>query len=125
MSVRRIAFVAYSVFLAGYSWYKYQVAAPAEFSSAYLQSVAVLVLMTGVAPFFLALATAKLIRVSGLARIALGLIAGLVFCVAGYAEYFTLFIAGNVPGVTLIDVALRGAGWGLAQGALAAMAAHG
>ncbi len=80
--------------------------------------------MTGVAPFAL---TYIAVQLSGLVDVAagvLGLVLGLAFCVTGYAGFFVLFIAGNAPDVTLIDVAMRGVGWGLLQGALAAIVAR-
>ena len=124
MTTGRLALIAYLLFLAGYSWYKYAVAAPAEFSPGYAQSVVILVLMTGVAPFLIAFGGLK---VSGLRRfpaVAGGLVLGLVACVAGYAGYWWLFLAPNGGAPAVYDVAARGVGWGLLQGGIAAIAAN-
>ena len=124
MTIGRLGFLAYLIFLAGYAIYKYSVAAPPEFSAGYFQSVLTLVLMTGVAPFVVTYSLLKMLGLKGLAMTATGLVVGLTACVFGYAAFWYFFIApaGSAPAV--YDVAIRGVGWGLLQGGLAALAAH-
>ena len=124
MKIGRLALIGYAIFLVGYSWWKYSVAAPAEFSAAYAQSVAVLVLMTGVVPFLLTFGAIKAAGVRGVAGGALGLIFGAIFCVGAYAAFWALFIAPSAADVAVTEVALRGVGWGLLQGGLASIAAN-
>lgn len=120
----RAAFIGYFLFLIGYAAYKYSVAAPPEFSSEYVQSVAILVLMTGVAPFLLAYLLLKMIKLRRLAASITGLLLGLVFCVIGYGAFWWFFIAPGGAAPALYEVAVRGVGWGLLQGGLAAVAAN-
>ena len=109
------------MFLAGYAAYKYVVAAPPEFSAAYAQSVAILVLLTGVMPFILAMVSLRVINPGHMARLIIGLLVGLVACVGGYALFWTLFLASIDRGPPVDAVAIRGVGWGLAQGAIAVL----
>ncbi len=124
MPLGRIAIVAYVIFLAGYSWYKYSVAAPPEFSAGYAQSVAILVLMTGVAPFLIAYGVLKAVRLKRLSASLTGLIVGMLACVAGYAAFWWFFIVPGGAAPAVYDVAIRGVGWGLLQGGIASMAAN-
>jgi len=124
MRPRALALIGYVVFLAVYAAYKYQAAAPPAFSPAYAQSVTILVVMTGVAPFAFTLAALKALRLKGAANAAAGLALGLVFCVAGYAAFWAVVIAPSGAPVAISAVALRGVGWGLLQGALAALVAR-
>ena len=123
MRLGALAMIGYVVFLAGYSIYKYSVAAPAEFSQAYAISVAILITLTGVAPFMLTFGALKSLHAKGFANSALGLVLGLVFCVAGYAAFWYVSIAPSGADVAMTAVAMRGIGWGLLQGGLAAVAA--
>ena len=123
MRLGALAMLGYLVFLVGYAAYKYSVAAPPEFSQAYLISVVILVALTGVAPFLLTFGALKAIRAKGLVNSAAGLVLGLAFCVAGYAAFWALVISPSGAPVALTAVALRGVGWGLLQGGLAALAA--
>ncbi len=124
MSVNRLGYVAYVVLLIGYAIYKYSVAAPPVFSQGYAQSVAILVFITAVAPFLIAVTSLKSIRLGLVMHIAAGLLLGLAACVGGYALFWKLFISGTgAEAPAVAEVALRGVGWGLAQGALAAAAA--
>ncbi|GJL95794.1 MAG: hypothetical protein DHS20C05_21990 [Hyphococcus sp.] len=120
----RVAFIGYAVFLIGYSTYKYSVAAPPSFSPEYAQSVAILVLLTGVAPFLLAYLLLKLSRMNRFGASVVGLLLGLVFCVIGYGAFWWFFIAPGGQAPALYEVALRGVGWGMLQGGLAAIAAN-
>ncbi|MEK7265020.1 MAG: hypothetical protein AAB227_02875, partial [Pseudomonadota bacterium] len=87
------------------------------------QSVAMLVALTGVAPFLLSLGALKALRLKGVAGAAAGLLLGLVLCVAGYAAFWAVIIAPSGAPVAMTAVAVRGVGWGLLQGGLAAIAA--
>lgn len=124
MRPRALALVFYAFFLVAYAVYKYSVAAPPAFSPAYAQSVAILVAMTGVAPFLLALAALKALRLEGVVGLVAGLVFGLVFCVAGYAAFWALTISASGAPVPMTAVAVRGVGWGLLQGGIAAFAAR-
>ncbi len=124
MTLSRVALMGYGVFLAFYTWYKYSVAAPPEFSVGYVQSVIILVLMTGVTPFVVAYALLKAVKLKRLPASIVGLAVGLIFCVAGYAAFWWFFIAPNGSAPAVYDVAVRGVGWGLLQGGLAAIAAN-
>lgn len=123
MTQSRLGWIGYLVFLAGYAAYKYLVAAPPAFSPAYAQSVATLVVLTGIAPFFGAYLILKIARLGHVPQMATGLLLGLALCVAGYALFWLLFLSSLVDGPQLVEVATRGVGWGLAQGALAGFAA--
>ena len=123
MQKSALALMLYLVFLAGYAIYKYAAAAPPAFSPAYAQSVAMLVALTGVAPFLLSLGALKALRLKGVAGAAAGLLLGLVLCVAGYAAFWAVIIAPSGAPVAMTAVAVRGVGWGLLQGGLAAIAA--
>lgn len=123
MTRGRLGLIAYVIFLVAYSWYKYSVAAPQEFSAGYAQSVVILVLMTGVAPFVIALAALKVSNAKRFAAGVVGIVVGLVACVVGYAAFWWLFIAPAGAAPAAYDVAARGVGWGVMQGALAALAA--
>lgn len=118
----RLAWVAYFLFLVFYAWWKYQAAAPDVFSVGYAQSVAILVGLTGVAPF---IATLLILKAAPLSRIpagAVGVVLGVLGAVAGYALFWKLYIS-PYGGPEMMDVALRGIGWGALQGAIAAVAA--
>ena len=119
----RIAWIGYLLFLGFYTWWKYQAAAPDDFSVGYARSVAILVGLTGVAPFLLAFVLLKAAPLKRLAASIIGVIFGVVFCVAGYALFWKLFIA-PYGGPEMMEVALRGIGWGALQGGLAAIAAN-
>lgn len=125
MPLVRIAFAAYLVFLACYAGYAYLSAAPVEATPAYVQSIAVLVLLTGVAPF---LATLGVLKFSGArggpVAFTVGLVLGLVVCVAGYAVYWQFVLAPQGGAPAVYHVIQRGIVWGLLQGALAALAAR-
>ena len=120
----KFAWAGYLLFLVGYSAYKYSVAAPPEFSALYAQSVAILVGLTGIAPFFLTFAVFKPLPIKRFAASGAGLLLGLLFCVAGYAAFWAVVINPSGYGVPLMEVATRGIGWGLLQGGLAAIAAN-
>lgn len=122
--MRPIAWIGYAVFLAFYAWWKYTSAAPAEFSTVYAQSTAVLVFLTGVVPFLLTWGVLKRGTPSGPLAALAGVALGALFCVAGYALYWMIFIAGNLGAPAIYTVAARGIGWGIAQGALASIAAR-
>ena len=124
MTISKVGLIGYVIFLAVYSVYKYSVAAPAEFSLVYAQSVAILVAMTGVAPFLLAYIGLKTIGVRGVEGSVWGLLIGLVACVGGYAAFWWFFIAPEGAAPAVYDVALRGVGWGLLQGGLASVTAN-
>jgi hypothetical protein len=97
---------------------------PPEFSSDYAQSVAILVALTGVAPFVLTQLLLRALKLRGLAASIAGLVSGLVFCVAGYAVFWLLFIGPSGVGApAMMDVAARGVGWGLLLGGLASLVA--
>ncbi|MBX7527234.1 hypothetical protein [Qipengyuania vesicularis] len=117
---RSHASIAYLVFLALFAAFKYFSAAPAAFSAGYLVSVIVLVLLTGVIPYFLARFAAG--RAGGTAgRWVAALAVALLACCAGYAGYFKLFIEPQNLGVSMGEVALRGIYAGTIQGVLAAL----
>jgi len=120
----KLALIGYVIFLAAYAVYKYGAAAPPTFSPAYAQSVAILVAMTGIAPFLISLSVLTSLRLKGVANAAAGLAFGLALCVAGYAAFWAMIIAPTGAPVALSTVALRGVGWGLMQGGLAALAAR-
>ena len=120
----RIAWIGYLLFLGFYAWWKYQASAPEEFSASYVQSVAILVLLTGLAPFLLVFGLLKAARLKRFAASIVGVMFGVVFCVAGYALFWKLFIAPYGGGPEMVDVAVRGIGWGALQGGLAAIAAN-
>ena len=67
MSIAKLGLIGYVIFLAVYSVYKYNADVPSEFSLAYVQSVAILVAMTGIAPFLFAHFALKAIGVRGIA----------------------------------------------------------
>lgn len=123
MSMGRIAIIAYVAFLIGYAWFKYSAAAPPEFSIAYAQSVAILVVLTGIIPFIAAYALLKAWPLGWLGSRVTGLLIGLIVCVGGYAAFWAFFISPSAPDVSLASVAVRGIGWGLVQGGLASIAA--
>lgn len=118
----RLGLIGYPIFFVFYAWYKYSVAAPATFSSAYAQSVVILVLLTAVPPFLVSYLALRATGLRGFTGVLFAAAVGLVLCVAGYAAYWWFFLApiGGAPAV--YDVAPRGVGWGLAQGALAGLA---
>ena len=120
----KLAWLGYALFLAGYGYYKYAVAAPPTFSPEYAKSVALLVVFTGVAPFVFALLWLKTLKLNRLLASAVGLLLGLVACVAGYAAYWAMVIEPAGIEAPLTAVAMRGIGWGLLQGGLAAIAAN-
>ncbi len=124
MSLGRIAIVVYVIFLAFYSWYKYSVAAPPEFNVDYAHSVAILVLMTGVAPFVLSYGVLKIAGLKRFSAMLTGLFVGLIACVAAYAAFWWFFIVPGGAAPAAYDVAIRGVGWGLLQGGLASIAAN-
>ena len=124
MSIGKLGLIGYIIFLAVYSVYKYNADLPSEFSPAYVQSVGILVAMTGVAPFVLAHFGLKTIGVRGIAGSLLGLLMGLVACVGGYAAFWWFFIAPQGAAPAVYDVATRGIGWGLLQGGLASLTAN-
>ncbi len=119
----RLAGIGYVLFLGFYAWWKYQAAAPDEFSVGYAQSVAILVGLTGVAPFLLTLLLLKAAPLRRFAASIAGVVLGVAFCVAGYALFWQLFIS-PYGGPEMVEVALRGVGWGALQGGLAAIAAN-
>lgn len=123
MTQSRLGWIGYLVFLAGYAAYKYLVAAPPSFSPAYAQSVAILVMLTGVAPFLATFLILKVARLGHVPQMVTSLLLGLALCVAGYALFWFLFLSSLAQGPQLVEVAPRGIGWGLAQGALAGFAA--
>lgn len=122
--MNKLAWLGYALFLAGYSYYKYAVAAPPEFSAEYAQSVVLLVALTGVAPFFFAFFMLKALKLKRLAASGVGLLLGVGACVAGYAAYWAMVIEPAGIDAPLTAVAMRGIGWGLLQGGLAAIAAN-
>lgn len=123
MTRRRLGWVGYLIFLAGYAAYKYLVAAPPSFSPVYAQSVAILVVLTGVVPFLGTFLVLKVFSLGHIPQMATGLLLGVLLCVAGYALFWFLFLSSLAGGPQLVDVATRGIGWGFAQGALAGFAA--
>ncbi len=124
MSLGRVAIVAYVIFLGLYSWYKYSVAAPPKFDIGYARSVAILVLMTAVAPFALTYAVLILAGLKRLSAMLTGLGVGLIACVAAYAAFWWFFIVPGGAAPAVYDVAIRGVGWGLLQGGMASVAAN-
>lgn len=110
--------LAYAVFLLLFAAFKYFSAAPEGFSPAYAISVAVLVFLTGVIPYFLARLLAGKVDPAA-ARWIAGIVVALLACCAGYAAYFKLFIEPQNLGVAMSDVALRGIYAGSIQGVLA------
>ncbi len=118
-----IAWFGYLLFLGLYAWWKYQAAAPDDFSVGYARTVAILVGLTGVAPFLLAFLLLKAAPLKRFAASIAGVALGIVFCVGGYALFWKLFIA-PYGGPEMLEVALRGVGWGALQGGLAAIAAN-
>jgi hypothetical protein len=124
MRLGTLGLIGYVLFLAGYSVYKYSVAAPPEFSTQYAISVAILVAMTGVAPFLVALGLVKGLSAKGFAGSAIGLITGLVACVGAYAAFWALFIQPTDAEIAMTAIATRGIGWGLLQGGLASIIAN-
>jgi hypothetical protein len=125
MRIPTLALIAYVVFLGVYAYIKYTAAAPPIYVPAYAANVAILVAMTGVAPFALCLLVARAAPLGLPARVVITAAAGVAFCVAAYALFFKLFIEGAAPGADIVDVARRGIGWGALQGALAALAIGG
>lgn len=123
MRLSTIGLIGYVLFLGVYVFVKYSAAAPPQFSAAYAQNVAILVAMTGVAPFLLCLGAARLIPGGTPVRLSALAIVGVVLGVAAYALFFVIFIQGAAPGADIVDVARRGVGWGALQGILAALAA--
>lgn len=119
----RFAWIAFFIFLVFYAWWKYQAAAPAEFSVGYARSVAILVGLTGVAPFLLTFLVVKAAPLKRFAASISGVLLGIVCGVAGYALFWKLYIS-PYGGPEMMDVALRGVGWGALQGAMAAIAAN-
>jgi hypothetical protein len=120
-----MGFGGYVAFLALYAVVKYSAAAPPVFVPAYAQNVAILVALTGVAPFLLCLAFARALPASAPVKIVATAVAGVVLCVAAYALFFKLFIEGAAPGASIVDVAKRGIGWGAIEGLLAGLAVGG
>jgi len=117
MSTGRIALAIYAVFLAGYAFWKFgDPSAGSGFPAA-----AFLVLTTAVAPYLASLAAARTMSRRPFAAIALALVAGLFVCVGGYAAHWWWFLAPEGGAPAVYDVAPRGIGWGLLQGALAAI----
>ena len=119
----RLAWVGFFIFVVGYAWWKYQAAAPDEFSMGYARSVAILVALTGVAPFLIAFIILRSAPLKRIAASITGVLLGVVLCVGGYALFWKLFIS-PYGGPEMIDVATRGIGWGALQSALAAIAAN-
>lgn len=121
-AMSKIGLIGYPILFILYAYYKYAVAAPDEFSAAYAQSVAVLVLLTAIPPFILGLAFVRGMALRGFVGVMAAAFVGVILCVAGYAAYWWFFLApiGGAPAV--YDVAPRGIGWGLAFGALAGLA---
>lgn len=119
----RIGWFAYAAFLAGYALYKYAAAAPPEFSADYAKSVAVLVILTGIAPFIFSIIALKISHISGPPLFVAGAIIGAALCFLGYAAFWGVFLAGAEGGPPLLDVAVRGIGWGALQGAIASLIA--
>lgn len=122
MRLSTVGLIGYVIFLGVYAFVKYSAAAPPLFSAAYAQNVAILVAMTGVAPFALCLVAARAIPGGTPVRLTAAAILGVVLCVAAYALFFVIFIQGAAPGANIADVAKRGVGWGALQGLLAALA---
>lgn len=121
MRTSTIGLLGFLLFLVVYAYVKYAAAAPPQFVAGYAKSVAILVAMTGVAPFLLSLGVARAVP-NGLAvKLISSTIAGVVFCVGAYALFFKIFIEGAAPGADIIDVARRGIGWGAIEGALAGL----
>lgn len=121
----RISFVGlagFVAFLFVYSYVKYSAAAPPGFDFEYAGNVAVLVAMTGVAPFLFCLPAARAVPGALPMRILTSVVAGVALCVAAYALFFKLFIEEAAPGADIVDVSRRGIGWGAVEGALAALA---
>ncbi len=125
MRTSMLGVIGYVAFLAAYAAFKYSAAAPPVFVPAYAQNVAILVALTGVAPFLACLAFARAVPGALPVKLLASAVAGIVLCVAAYALFFKLFIEGAAPGADIVDVARRGIGWGAAQGLLAALAAGG
>lgn len=117
---RTSAIAAYLVFLAGFAAFKYLAAAPPEFSSGYAISVAILVILTGVLPYALAVLFASRAGTRGGAWITATLVATIACC-AAYAGYWAVFIAPSGADVPMLAVALRGLYAGSLEALLAAL----
>lgn len=123
MMTRTTATIAFLVFLAGFSAFKYLSAAPPAFDPNYAVSVAILVVLTGVAPWAIAIGIGK--QFDGtLARWVAALITAVVACCSGYGLYWAMVIGPNFPEVPMIAVALRGLISGPIEGLLAGLWLH-
>jgi hypothetical protein len=121
MNVSKVGLLGFVVFLGVYAYVKYTAAAPPVFVPGYAANVAILVALTGIAPFLASIGVAKFAGSALPMRIVVTTIAGVILCVGAYALFFKIFIEGAAPGANIIDVARRGVGWGAIQGALAAL----
>jgi hypothetical protein len=119
MRLSVIGLAGFFAFLGVYAFIKYTAAAPPVFVPEYARSVAILVMLTGVAPFLASLGVARITGGALPVRLIVGAAAGAALCVAGYALFFKLVVEGAAPGANIVDIARRGLGWGAIEGVLA------
>lgn len=111
MRLSFLALIGFITFLGVNAIVKYSAAAPPVLVPAYAMNVAILVAMTGVAPFLLSLPVARMTPGGLPLQLIVTAVAGVNLCVAAYALFFKLFIEGAAPGASIVDVAKRGIGW--------------
>ena len=121
MSMCKLQLLAYAVFLILYAAQKYLAADPGTFVPQYVFTTAILVVLTGVIPFFVGRfvfdRTGSGIGVASIAS----LLVPLVLTAIGLAIYFFMFIAPQNLGLSVMDVLPRSLTPGLVQGALLAI----
>lgn len=105
MIAERIQLVGWIVFIFYYFSAKYFVGGFTGFSVGYLVSVAILVMLTAVIPFY----TAKWLtqRTPGMTAFATALILPIALTAVGLSLYFVVFIAPNYPSITLPGIIHR------------------
>lgn len=104
MNVKRLQIILWIVFLTYYSYLKY-FAALDTWDTEYFIQVAILVILTAVAPFYLAQWLSK--QFEGSTQIAVTVISPLILCAIGYASFYYTRVKPSFPDVTLTEVLPR------------------
>ena len=117
--MKHFSHIGFLVFLLIYSIFKYRAVPDLMGQPAYIKSTAILVVLTAILPYFLSHFVSR--KVTGNRQLMTAAILPLILCTAGLACFFYVFIAPNVPGMSVTQVLPRAIVPGLVMGAILAL----
>jgi lipoprotein signal peptidase len=117
--MKHISHILFLVFLVIYSVLKYQAVPELMGQATYMQTTAIMVILTAVLPYGIGFFLTR--KTSGNTQILLAFVTPLILCIVGLATYFYIYIAPNAPGLAVTKVLPRAILPGLIMGAILAV----